>query len=86
MGIERNSFKRAQLIVKTATAHTTRNSIGYPLPLGVWCVSLGRAQGPVYEITPVESTVKFDVEASVAIKGVFDKWEATQTFTSTALK
>jgi polyisoprenoid-binding protein YceI len=26
--------------------------------------------------------MKFDVEASVAIKGTFDKWEATLTFTS----
>jgi polyisoprenoid-binding protein YceI len=26
--------------------------------------------------------VKFDVEASVAIKGIFDKWDATLTFTS----
>lgn len=27
--------------------------------------------------------MKFDVEASVAIKGTFDKWNATLTFTST---
>jgi polyisoprenoid-binding protein YceI len=26
--------------------------------------------------------MKFDVEASVAIKGTFDKWDATLTFTS----
>jgi len=44
--------------------------------------SPSRAQAPVFEITPVESSVKFDVEASVAIKGVFDKWDATLTFTS----
>jgi len=37
---------------------------------------------PVFKITPVASTVKFDVEASVAIKGTFDKWDATLTFTS----
>jgi len=30
----------------------------------------------------VESAIKFDVEASVAIKGTFDKWDATLTFTS----
>ena len=40
------------------------------------------AQVPVFEITPVGSTIKFDVEASVAIKGTFDKWDATLTFTS----
>jgi polyisoprenoid-binding protein YceI len=49
--------------------------------------SVIRAQGPagvpVFEITPVESKVKFDVEASVAIVGTFDKWKATLTFTST---
>jgi polyisoprenoid-binding protein YceI len=44
--------------------------------------SVSRAQAPVFEVTPVESSVKFDVEASVAIKGTFDKWDATLTFTS----
>jgi len=38
---------------------------------------------PVFKITPVESSITFDVEASVDIKGKFDKWEATLTFTST---
>jgi len=38
---------------------------------------------PVFQITPVESKIKFDVEASVAIEGTFNKWEATLTFTST---
>jgi polyisoprenoid-binding protein YceI len=38
---------------------------------------------PVFKITPVESKIKFDVEASVAITGTFDKWDATLTFTST---
>jgi polyisoprenoid-binding protein YceI len=45
--------------------------------------SASRAQVPVFEVTPLNSTVKFDVEASVAIKGTFDKWDATLTFTST---
>jgi len=44
--------------------------------------SVSRAQAPVFEITPVESSIKFNVEASVAIKGSFDKWDATLTFTS----
>jgi polyisoprenoid-binding protein YceI len=47
--------------------------------------SVSRAQAPVFEVTPVESSVKFDVEASVAIKGTFDKWDATLTFTSPEL-
>jgi polyisoprenoid-binding protein YceI len=37
---------------------------------------------PVFKIAPVESSIKFDVEASVAIKGTFDKWDASLTFTS----
>ena len=42
-----------------------------------------RAQGPpVFEITPIESSVKFGVDASVAIKGDFNKWDATLTFAS----
>ncbi len=37
---------------------------------------------PVFEITPAESKIKFDVEASVSIVGTFDKWDAALTFTS----
>jgi polyisoprenoid-binding protein YceI len=52
-------------------------------------LSVGRAQTatgvPVFEITPVDSTVKFNVKASVAIVGKFDKWDATLTFTSPEL-
>src|SRR5258705_8220840 len=44
--------------------------------------SVSRAQAPVFEIIPVEGSIKFDVEASVSIKGAFDKWDATLTFTS----
>jgi polyisoprenoid-binding protein YceI len=36
----------------------------------------------VFKVTPVESSITFDVEASVAIKGKFDKWDASLTFTS----
>jgi polyisoprenoid-binding protein YceI len=44
--------------------------------------SLSRAQAPVFEITPVESTIKFDVKASIDIAGKFDKWDASLTFAS----
>jgi polyisoprenoid-binding protein YceI len=45
--------------------------------------SLSRAQeAPVFAITPIESSIKFDVQASVAINGTFDKWNATLTFAS----
>jgi polyisoprenoid-binding protein YceI len=46
--------------------------------------SLGRAQDvPVFAITPVHSSMKFNVKASVPISGTFDQWNATLTFTST---
>src|SRR5262249_41061170 len=37
---------------------------------------------PVFQITPVESTIKFAVKASVPIEGTFDQWTASLTFTS----
>ena len=45
--------------------------------------SVSHAQGvPVFEISPLESWIKFDVKASVDIAGKFDKWDARLTFTS----
>ncbi len=44
------------------------------------CSPQAWSQAPVYEITPVESSIKFDVESSVAIKGTFQKWDASLTF------
>jgi len=44
--------------------------------------SLGQEQAPVFAITPEDSSVKFFVKASVALKGTFEKWDATVTFTS----
>ena len=37
---------------------------------------------PVFAITPVQSQIKFEVDASVSIKGTFDKWNASLTFGS----
>ena len=52
----------------------------------IFLASTSRAQPvdgvPVFKIAPVESSIKFDVKASVAIRGTFDKWDATLTFTS----
>jgi polyisoprenoid-binding protein YceI len=43
----------------------------------------GRAQAvPVFEVDHAESSIKFNVKASVAIAGTFDKWDASLTFTS----
>ena len=44
--------------------------------------SLGKAQVPVFVVTPEDSSIQFFVKASVAIGGTFDKWDATLTFTS----
>jgi len=45
-------------------------------------VPRSRAQAPVFEITPVQSWIKFRVESSVTIAGKFDKWTANLTFQS----
>ena len=43
------------------------------------------ADAPVFEVSHADSTIKFAVQASVAIAGKFDKWDATVTFTSPEL-
>jgi polyisoprenoid-binding protein YceI len=40
------------------------------------------AQVPVFEISQADSAIKFNVKASVAIAGTFDKWDASVTLTS----
>jgi polyisoprenoid-binding protein YceI len=48
---------------------------------------LSRAQEvPVFEINNADSTIKFNVKASVAIVGAFDKWDAGMTLTSPDLE
>jgi polyisoprenoid-binding protein YceI len=42
-----------------------------------------RAQAPIYQVTPEDSSIRFDVESSVPIKGTFSKWTASMTFKST---
>jgi polyisoprenoid-binding protein YceI len=37
---------------------------------------------PVFEVTPVHSSIKFAVKASISIVGKFDKWDAALTFQS----
>ena len=52
--------------------------------------SVSRAQAPadipVFKVTPVKSTIKFAVKASVRIEGDFQKWDASFTVTSTAVE
>ena len=40
------------------------------------------ADVPVFKITPVKSTIRFGVKASVPIDGTFDKWDSTLTYTA----
>jgi len=40
------------------------------------------AQVPTYEVTPAESSIKFGVDSSVSIKGIFEKWNASIEFSS----
>jgi polyisoprenoid-binding protein YceI len=56
----------ATLCLMSSTLFTSANPVG----------------APVFEITPVNSWIKFDVKASVDIAGKFDKWDASLTFTS----
>ena len=45
--------------------------------------SLSQAQeAPVFAITQAGSSIAFNVKASVAIQGTFDRWNATLTFAS----
>ncbi|MGB8324073.1 MAG: YceI family protein [Candidatus Acidiferrum sp.] len=64
--------------------------LGIPMLLSFGLLSTMQAQQahnevPVFKISPVSSVVKFDVEASVAIEGKFDKWDANLTFASADL-
>ncbi len=47
--------------------------------------STTRAQVPFFEINREQSSIKFSVKASVAISGIFDRWNANLTFTSPAV-
>ena len=49
--------------------------------------AVSQAQAPpVFTIIKPDSSVKFHVNASVAIDGTFDQWDATITLTSTAVE
>jgi len=56
--------------------------------LVVFCIfpTANHAQVPVYDVTPVESTIRFGVDSSVPIKGTFDKWTASMKFSSTDVR
>lgn len=64
-----------------------------PMRLAVFALAVfvvfpppSQAQGaPVFEVNHADSSIKFNVKASVAIVGTFDKWDASLTFTSPEL-
>ena len=66
------------------TEENMRSAILCFLALAVF-PSASRAQVPVFEVNHADSSVKFNVKASVAIAGTFDKWDASLTFTSPEL-
>ncbi|HVO58914.1 MAG TPA: YceI family protein [Dongiaceae bacterium] len=52
------------------------------LLLGVLAFPLASGQVPVFQIDHAESSVRFNVSASVKIEGTFDKWDSKVTFRS----
>ncbi len=82
----RSVFTKSQLTMKREKLTLTGmrlNALALCVLASAVLPSLSLAQEvPVFAITPVESTITFNVSASVAIKGTFDKWDATLTFTS----
>jgi polyisoprenoid-binding protein YceI len=50
--------------------------------LGLAASAARAPEAPVFVITQEGSSIKFNVKASVAIDGTFEKWDSTLTFTS----
>jgi polyisoprenoid-binding protein YceI len=44
------------------------------------------AQVPTYEVTRTESSIKFGVESSVSIEGIFEKWDVNIKFSSSDVR
>jgi polyisoprenoid-binding protein YceI len=41
-----------------------------------------RAQVPIFQVTPIQSSIRFNMKSSRPLTGDFDKWNATLTFAS----
>ncbi len=50
--------------------------------LALPCRAQTQSQVPVFQVTPVQSSIRFNVESSKPMTGNFGKWDATLTFTS----
>ena len=91
MRISNHSYGRRNLrsgnhlpVDKNATGSQTlrmRLPIICLLATALLCPS-SRAQAPVFKVTPVQSSVRFNVNSSRPTTGNFDKWTATLTFAS----
>ena len=61
--------------------------VGLTIPFVFTTITAAWAQAPagipVFEFDKAKSSIGFNVKASVAIAGKFDKWDATMKFTST---
>ncbi len=81
---QRAVFSLQALLTKKCNRFTLRGMRTTFLTLALLALfpTLIRAQAPVFEISPVNSTIRFDVDASVDIAGKFDKWDASFTFDS----
>ena len=79
-----NTLTVEETLPRTSVKARTPDLLIAALCVLVFCTlpSASLAQVPIYEITPVESTIRFGVESSVAIKGTFDKWNASLKFSS----
>ena len=88
-----NRFAATENRSRTNSVRESARARTRGLPVLIRCLlalcalpSANRAQVPVYEVTPVESTIKFDVESSVPIKGTFEKWNASLKLSSTDVR
>jgi polyisoprenoid-binding protein YceI len=85
VGVEKAAVRATNTIDSYADKKQTQGmrSVILYLAIAALLPSLGQAQtAPVFAITKDDSSIKFDVKASVELQGTFDKWEATLTFTS----
>src|SRR4029077_2048843 len=90
-----HSWRQGGLPPVRRALHTAKQAVRVQVVIvclaarGLWPPPAG-AQAPpavpVFKITPGDSTITFHVSASVTIEGTFDQWNASLTFTSTAVE
>src|SRR5215471_2901733 len=73
----RDSGEEARIFMRLIT-----RLAGLVLLAAAMLPSIGRAEVPVFTIARGDSSIKFHVNASIALDGTFDKWTGTLTFSS----